>query len=240
MKKIFLIVAVSLFLPALQAQNDLVEWKVQTNKTVSDINPDMYGIFFEDINFGADGGLYAELIKNRSFEFPQNLMGWKTFGKVELRSIDAPFERNPHYVRLSPSGHGHKHTGLENEGFRGIGLKEGATYRFSVWARSIDGRSQTIRIEFIDAQNNIMDRRNLSIDSREWQKYSVEITASRTEPKALLRIFLDSRSRGSVDLEHISLFPKDTWMDRENGLRKDLAQALADLKPGVFRFPEVV
>ncbi|HPL06891.1 MAG TPA: alpha-L-arabinofuranosidase, partial [Bacteroidales bacterium] len=80
MKKIFLIVAVSLFLPALQAQNDLVEWKVQTNKTVSDINPDMYGIFFEDINFGADGGLYAELIKNRSFEFPQNLMGWKTFG----------------------------------------------------------------------------------------------------------------------------------------------------------------
>ena len=75
MKKIFLIVAVSLFLPALQAQNDLVEWKVQTNKTVSDINPDMYGIFFEDINFGADGGLYAELIKNRSFEFPQNLMG---------------------------------------------------------------------------------------------------------------------------------------------------------------------
>ncbi len=237
MKKIFLIVAVSLFLSTLQAQNDPVEWKVQTNKTVSDINPDMYGIFFEDINFGADGGLYAELIKNRSFEFPQNLMGWKIFGKVELRTIEAPFERNPHYVRLYPSGHAHKHTGLENEGFRGIGLKEGATYRFSVWARSLDGKSQTIRIEFIDAQNNVMDKRDLSINSKEWQKYSVEITASGTEPKALLRLFLDSRSQNAVDLEHISLFPKDTWMDRENGLRKDLAQALADLKPGVFRFP---
>jgi hypothetical protein len=104
MKKILLIVAVTSFLSGLQAQNAPLEWKVQTNRTVSDINPDMYGIFFEDINFGADGGLYAELIKNRSFEFPQNLMGWKTFGKVELRTIEAPFERNPHYVRLSPSG----------------------------------------------------------------------------------------------------------------------------------------
>ncbi len=65
----------------------------------------MYGLFFEDINFGADGGLYAELIKNRSFEFPQSLMGWNSFGKVEVRNDGAPFERNPHYVRLSSSGH---------------------------------------------------------------------------------------------------------------------------------------
>lgn len=237
MKAFLIFLAVSLSLPALHAQASPVEWQVQTKRTESDINPDMYGVFFEDINFGADGGLYAELIKNRSFEFPQNLMGWKTFGQVELRTIEAPFERNPHFVRLSPSGHAHKHTGLENEGFRGIGLKEGATYRFSVWARSIDGRAQTIRVEFIDAQNHVMDKRNLVIDSREWKKYSLEMTASRTEPKAVLRIFLDARSQSPVDLEHISLFPKDTWMGRENGLRQDLAQALADLKPGVFRFP---
>ena len=80
----------------------------------------MYGLFFEDINYAADGGLYAELVKNRSFEFPQHLMGWKTYGKVSLMN-DGPFERNPHYVRLSDPGHAHKHTGLDNEGFFGIG-----------------------------------------------------------------------------------------------------------------------
>lgn len=83
----------------------------------------MYGLFFEDINYAADGGLYAELVKNRSFEFPQHLMGWNTYGKVSLMD-DGPFERNPHYVRLSDPGHGHKHTGLDNEGFFGIGVKK--------------------------------------------------------------------------------------------------------------------
>lgn len=92
----------------------------------------MYGLFFEDINYAADGGLYAELVKNRSFEFPQNLMGWKTFGNVTLQN-DGPFEKNPHYVRLSDPGHPHKHTGLDNEGFFGIGVKAGEEYRFSVW-----------------------------------------------------------------------------------------------------------
>ena len=111
---------------------------LKTDKVGAQVQPTMYGLFFEDINFGADGGLYAELIKNRSFEFPQNLMGWKTFGGVELRA-DGPFERNPHYVRLTTAGHDHKHTGLENEGFVGIGVKKGEKYRFSVWARVPDG-----------------------------------------------------------------------------------------------------
>ena len=92
---------------ALHAQtNELV---IQTKKTGAEIQPTMYGLFFEDINYAADGGLYAELVKNRSFEFPQHLMGWNTYGKVSLMD-DGPFERNPHYVRLSDPGHGHKHT----------------------------------------------------------------------------------------------------------------------------------
>lgn len=83
---------------ALHAQtNELV---IQTKKLGAEIQPTMYGLFFEDINYAADGGLYAELVKNRSFEFPQHLMGWKTYGKVSLMN-DGPFERNPHYVRLS-------------------------------------------------------------------------------------------------------------------------------------------
>ena len=88
---------------------------VHANKITSDISPTMYGLFFEDINFGADGGLYAELVKNRSFEFAQNLMGWDIFGNVTLMN-DGPFERNPHYVRLGKSAHPHKHSGIENEG----------------------------------------------------------------------------------------------------------------------------
>ena len=127
----------------LQAQtHNLV---VQTNKIGAPIQSTMYGLFFEDINYGADGGVYAELVKNRSFEYPQNYMGWITFGNVKLMN-DGPFERNPHYVRLGNPGHREKWTGIENEGYFGIGIKEGADYRFSVWAR---GENQKIRVELI-------------------------------------------------------------------------------------------
>ena len=91
----------------------------------------MYGLFFEDINFAADGGLYAEKVKNRSFEFDDPFMGWDVFGNVTICD-DGPFERNPHYVRLGYPGHPAFVTGLENEGFFGIGVEEGKAYRFSV------------------------------------------------------------------------------------------------------------
>lgn len=95
---------------------DVNQLVVQANKLGAEIQPTMYGHFFEDINFGADGGLYAELVKNRSFEFPDRFAGWDIFGNVTLQS-DGPFERNPHYVRLGYAGHSQKHTGIENEGF---------------------------------------------------------------------------------------------------------------------------
>ncbi len=114
----------------------------------------MYGLFFEDINYAADGGLYAELVKNRSFEFPQHLMGWKTYGKVSFNDDDGPFERNPHYVCAFPTPDTHKHTGLDNEGFFGVGVKEGEEYRFSVWARLPQGGTKaTLRIELVDTQS---------------------------------------------------------------------------------------
>ena len=199
----------------------------------------MYGLFFEDINYAADGGLYAELVKNRSFEFPQHFMGWKTFGKVSLKD-DGPFERNPHYVRLAYAGHPHKQTGLDNEGFFGIGIKKGAEYRFSVWARVAEGETPAkIRVELADTKSmgeqQAFATADVTVDSREWKKYQVILKPEMTNPKAILRVFLASRQ--TVDLEHISLFPVDTWQGHENGLRKDLAQALADIKPGVFRFP---
>ena len=216
--------------------NELV---IQTKKLGAEIQPTMYGLFFEDINYGADGGLYAELVKNRSFEFPQNLMGWKTFGHVTLKD-DGPFERNPHYVRLAYPGHDHKRTGLENEGFFGIGVKAGEEYRFSVWARLPEGASsEKIRIEMVkpntNAERHAFASEELTIDSKEWKKYQIILKPKLTEDKSILRIFL--ASKGTIDLEHVSLFPVDTWKGHENGLRKDLAQALYDIKPGVFRFP---
>ena len=208
---------------------------VDVKKPGSPIQKTMYGIFFEDINYGADGGLYAEMVKNRSFEFPQSLLGWTSFGNVEVKN-DGPFANNPHYVRLSYPGHDEKRTGMDNEGFFGFGLKKDADYRFSVWARAAAGNStESIRIEFIDPTSDVLSSQNITVDSKEWKKYQVVLKSTILEPKARLRIFLSSK--GSMDLEHVSVFPVDTWKGRENGLRKDLAQALYDLKPGVFRFP---
>ena len=225
------------FCTVLQGQvNNLV---IQADKLGAPIQSTMYGIFFEDINYAADGGLYGELVKNRSFEFPQALQGWKAFGKVTVRD-DGPFERNPHYVRLSYAGHGQKHTGLENEGYFGMGVKAGESYRFSVWARLPQGDSEAnLRVELIDP-NSMGERQaigsaSIKVDKTAWTKYEVELTPNVTLPKAHLRIFL--RGNATVDLEHVSLFPKDTWRGHENGMRKDLAQALYDLHPGIFRFP---
>lgn len=222
---------------ALQAQTN--QMVVNVKKIGAEIQPTMYGLFFEDINYAADGGLYAELVKNRSFEFPQNLMGWKTFGSVRLMN-DGPFDKNPHYVRLSAPKHAAKRTGLENEGFFGIGVKQGESYRFSVWARIPEGEnSARIRVELVDTksmgENHDFAVSQVIVDSKEWKKYQVIMKPTQTNPKATLRIFLEGTN--AVDLEHVSLFPVDTWKGRENGLRKDLVQLLADLKPGIFRFP---
>lgn len=202
----------------------------------------MYGLFFEDINFAADGGLYAEKVKNRSFEFDDNFMGWDIFGNVSLQD-DGPFENNPHYVRLGYPGHPVFITGLENEGFFGIGVEEGKDYRFSVWARTA-GENERECISFHLCKSSTMGedqsfcRGYIEVDSREWKKYQVTVTSPVTEPKASLRIILERPDPAqAVDLEHVSLFPVETFNGHENGLRKDIAEALQQLKPGVFRFP---
>ena len=221
---------------ALCVHAQTASFDIDLKKVGAPIQPTMYGIFFEDINFAADGGLYAELVKNRSFEFPNSLQGWKAFGSVEVRT-DGPFARCPHYVRLSDPGHAHKHTGLDNEGFFGIGVEEGKEYRFSVWARVPDGGEGTIRVELVNTasmgENQFFTQDRISISGREWKKYEALIKPGITDPKAVLRIFLDA-PRATVDLEHISLMPGDAL---DGVYRRDLAQALADLHPGVFRFP---
>ena len=211
--------------------------EVNTKKIGAPIQSTMYGIFFEDINFAADGGLYGELVKNRSFEFPQELMGWQTFGCVDVED-DGPFERCPHYVVLSDPGHKERRSGLVNEGFFGIGVEKGESYRFTVWAKAPKGEA-AIRVQLID--ENSMDEKQefveqeITITGSEWKKYTTTLTSPKKDKQAKLRIFL--KGTNSVALEHISLFPVNTYKNRENGMRRDLAQALADLKPGIFRFP---
>ncbi len=236
MKRKKLLVSLLSVCTLLPMQAQTTELLVRTDKVGTPIQPTMYGLFFEDINYAADGGLYAELVKNRSFEFPQNLMGWKTFGSVTLQN-DGLFENNPHYVRLLNSGHAHKHTGLENEGFFGMGIEKDKEYRFSVWARTAPGAegAQKIRVELVDSNNDPRTREEVVIEGSTWKKYEKILKGTRTDAECILRIFLTSND--GVDLEHVSLFPVDTWNGHENGMRKDLAQALADTKPGVFRFP---
>lgn len=238
MRKLLTIATAAAFsLSASAATNNLT---LKADKPGAPIQPTMYGLFFEDINFGADGGLYAEKIKNRSFEFPQHLMGWKTFGGVELRN-DGPFDRNPHYVRLTSAGHNHKHTGLENEGFVGIGVEKGEKYRFSVWARVPQGGEGRLKVVLADRNTHGRSQdfasAKIKVTTTDWQKYTVELTPDQTCAHAVLRVFLRHPDTTAVDLEHLSLFPVDTWKGHENGLRKDLAQKLADIHPGVFRFP---
>lgn len=210
---------------------------VDTKKAGADIAPTMYGLFFEDINYAADGGLYGELVKNRSFEFPQPLMGWQSFGNVTVKD-DGPFERCPHYVVLSNAGHKERRTGLQNEGYFGIGVLKGEEYRFSVWAKAADGASK-IRVQLIDEstmeEHQQFVSTTLDITSPTWKKYEVVLKSPKTDNKANLRIFLDSSN--PVCLEHISLFPVNTFKNRPNGMRRDLGQALADIHPGVLRFP---
>ena len=197
------------------------------------IQPTMYGIFFEDINFGADGGLYAEMVENRSFEFPDRLMGWNTFGDVTVSDLKPAFDRNPHYVTLAPSGHREKQTGLENRGFFGMGLKKDMCYDFTVYARlhTLQGKEAKFRIELVDEGNQPICRDTITVTNNKWQKHTATLISKKTVEKGLLRIFLMPGE--SVDIDHVSLIPEDNW----HGMRADLVKDLADLHPGIFRFP---
>ncbi|MCC8088020.1 MAG: carbohydrate binding domain-containing protein [Rikenellaceae bacterium] len=216
---------------------------VSQGKTVITVDPaqegapiqsTMYGIFFEDINFGADGGLYAELIKNRSFEFRNNLVGWLPFGDIEIRKDKPAFDQNPHYARLTFKTRNLTGTGLENEGFRGIGFNQGEKYKFSMYARNVDKEPVKVRIELV-SRDNVVASAEVVVDSKNWTKLSADLIPRRTDKKGKIRISM--AGQGIIDVDHISLFPENTWKGRENGLRPDLVQALYDLNPGLFRFP---
>jgi len=202
------------------------------------INPAMWGVFFEDINFGADGGLYAEMVKNRGFEFPDPLMGWiklsnsKSHGSIEVHT-ETPFNAaNPHYLRMESTGS--SPLGVANEGFRGMGVKQGEAYNFSAQFRNVSGAA-SVRVELYAQDGERLDSVKLDHFSDHWEKRAVVLHPNRTEPKAKLYLLLDGP--GTVDVDFVSLFPENTWKHRPGGLRADMVQALADIHPGFVRFP---
>jgi alpha-N-arabinofuranosidase len=206
------------------------------------ISPSMFGIFFEDINFGADGGLYPELVKNRSFEFSEPLTGWHEVlgfngtgldphkGELGIRTQDPLNPSNPHYLHVHVYQPGYA---FYNTGFRGIGVESGAEYRFSAYVRSRGPKS--IRATLTDAAGHEIGAGRLEGFGDQWQRYETVIRTTATEQHAQLNLFVDET--GDVDLDMVSLFPVDTWKHRENGLRKDLVQLLYDMHPGFLRFP---
>lgn len=244
MKKELFRISVLIFLlwPAvMQAQKSQVI-TVKTTQPVAKIEPTMWGVFFEDINLGADGGIYAELVKNRSFEFFKPLMGWTVKGnKVKegdllIMNRKAVNTANPRFLRASVKNAANGEVGLLNEGFRGMGIKKGLRYDFSVMYRQ-QQPGVSLHIQLLDAKDQVIGDTLLAPSFRDtlWHKQAVSFHASETAPKGKLQLWLEGN--GVIDLDMISLFPSDTWKNRPGGMRADMVQLLADMKPGFIRFP---
>ena len=213
---------------------------VQVDKPGAAVPKTLFGLFFEDINFGADGGLYPERVKNRSFEFPNPMMGWKQLDRGDSKGQLYIFDHgsvndvpNSHYLRIKSSGSGNGF-GVSNEGFRGIGVQKGAEYRFSVRARRFESAPVQLRVQIEDG-SRVLGETQFVVSTNAWKNYTATLQASDTSSKSHLNLLVDGN--GSVDVDLISLYPRDTWQNRPNGLRADLVQLLKDMKPGVLRFP---
>lgn len=207
------------------------------------IQPTMYGIFFEDINFAADGGLYAEMVKNRSFEFLDPKMGW-----IEPKSDRHSFNTESgiaSIVKYSGKTTNHNYAKIKvknasgytliNNGFRGMGIKEGAVYNLSFYASEGEGDIANVNVAFIDEEGNELGSTTVTPEGKIWKEYEAKIIATKTLAKAKLKITFEGT--GILNMDMISLFPEDTWKGRKKGLRKDLVQLLDDMDPGFLRFP---
>lgn len=228
------------YLHAVQASVSLYPEK---SKAISDM---LIGVFFEDINYAADGGLYAELVQNRGFEYnPSDKKGrdktWNAYKAWDFTGDEASFtidsvspihENNKHFAVLDIKKPG---AALVNEGFDGIPVKQGERYNFSIFAKSLLGDKGSIGIRLIDETGNVLaEGKTQNIDGS-WKKYEVQISAKKSAESAKLEVI--PQFSGKVALDMISLFPQNTFKQQKNGLRADLAQVIADMHPKFIRFP---
>jgi alpha-N-arabinofuranosidase len=214
-----------------------VHLTVEVDKPGVAVSPVMHGVFFEDINYSADGGLYAELVQNRSFEHKDQLYSWSIVnhegtGQATIETTKPLNPKNTHYLRLQVPNSG-KGFGVANSGFDGIAVKKGENYLFSVHARGDLKGPLLVRLE--DEKGQSLGECQLKEISSDWKQLTGSIQSSETAANAKLVVL--AMGNGEVDLDMISLFPENTWNKRRNGLRADLVKMLADLHPGFMRFP---
>ena len=214
--------------------------------------------FFEDLNYAADGGLYAELVQNRSFEYQATerldwtpMTAWEQVareggrGSLKISEAVPVHPNNPHYVVVETSSPGGGF-GLANAGFDGIAVRAGEHYDFSVFARQLftgnhwggngvlaGSARLVVRLESKDRA--VLGETSVEISGRDWQRLAATITPTNSDSAA--RLVLLSQTKGAVALDEISLFPRTTFHHRANGLRADLAQTIADIHPKFMRFP---
>ena len=230
---------VAAFLPVgLNAQTKV--FTVKANEIKATIQPTMWGVFFEDINMGADGGIYAELVKNRSFEFYKPLMGWTVAqpneGDLLVLNRKAENTVNPRYLQVTANNPAKGTLSLTNEGFRGMGIRSGLDFNFSVMYRQA-APGVKLHAELLNAKGEVIGSTELAPakTGSEWNKQDISFKSTGADQKGSFRIWFDGK--GKIDLDMISLFPGNTWKNRPGGLRADMVQLLADMKPGFIRFP---
>jgi alpha-L-arabinofuranosidase len=229
---------------------------------IKSISPDLFGIFIEDLNYTADGGLYAEMVQNRSFEYSphdvdlrvyynkgqwhpftawESLKDGNAISQISLETAKPLNQNNRHYVTLTVHTVGKQGAGLGNMGYEGMVIRKGENYFFSAWLRCEDVERMPVAVSLARVnkrdmlRDSILAEAKFEADSKEWKKYEVVLTANGDLDDAVLDIRFSAK--GSISIDMASLFPEKTFKNRKNGLRPDLAQALADLKPAFVRFP---
>ena len=212
---------------------------INTTLTVSpnqekNISDKLIGIFFEDISYAADGGLYAELIQNRDFEYTSKdhrgwnaSTAWHSNKPIEISSEHPLHPNNPHYALIWPDT-------LWNEGWDGIVVEKGKKYNFSMFVFA-GGQKQDFLIQLVGQKGQVLAQSKLKTRASDWQQFSTVLKAKASDEKGRLVIIPQKVARVGIDM--VSLFPQETYMGRKNGLRKDLAQVIADLHPKFVRFP---
>ncbi|HEY6913408.1 MAG TPA: alpha-N-arabinofuranosidase, partial [Paludibacter sp.] len=237
-RSVFLLLLIGISLQAEQK-------KTNNSKQIS---PDLVGVFFEDINYAADGGLYAEQVQNRSFEYaPSDKSGWNSltaweyvawgfgYGTVSVETSSPIHPNNPHYAVLNIEEVGREGIGLKNSGFDGMVVKAGEKYNFSVFLRQLSENEVPFGIKIYNRKGKLLGETTLSAASKDWKKYNATINITQSSDTADLVLL--ATGKGKVAIDMVSLFPEKTFKNRTNGLRADLAQAIADLQPKFMRFP---
>ncbi|WP_303919285.1 alpha-L-arabinofuranosidase C-terminal domain-containing protein [Draconibacterium sediminis] len=227
----------------------------QVPKGGKEISSNLFGLFFEDINYAADGGLYAELVQNRSFEYnPTEQRDWTpysyweyispgfSYGRISVETKAPVHPNNPHYMVLEVEHVGHEAkfsgisgVGIKNSGFDGIVVRAGEQYNFSMFAQQLSENPMELLVSLEDTKGEVLASKTIQTDSGDWKKYTAVLNAEASCDSAFLVVL--ARSNGALAMDMISLFPEKTFKNRANGMRADLAQVLADMQPKFIRFP---